>query len=66
MREFLSKTLKSRKFWGFMLATVLMFFGKLDPWAWLGAYAIYSVSNVGQKVLDKTVSRISGGGENGN
>jgi len=61
MKEFLSKTLKSRKFYGFILATVLMFFGKMDSWAWLGAYAVYSVSNVGQKMVEKISKKISGG-----
>jgi len=60
MKEFFQKSLKSRKFWGFLLATALMFLGKLDSWAWIGAYAVYAVSNVGQKMFQNTVSKIGG------
>lgn len=61
MITFLKKAFLSRKFLGFAFATVLMFCGRFDSYAWLGAYAIYAVSNVGSKIVSNTVNRVTGG-----
>ncbi|NPV80786.1 MAG: hypothetical protein HPY52_11000 [Firmicutes bacterium] len=40
----------SRKFLGFMIATVALFAGKFDPEWWIAAFAIYVGGNVFQKI----------------
>lgn len=46
----------SRKFWVLILATVGLYMGKLDSWAWVAIAGIYIGSNVIQKLGIKSAS----------
>ena len=52
----------SRKFIVFVIATWLLYAGRIPPWVWLTVAVIYIGGNVAQKFLSVAAPRNLGGG----